>query len=132
MRLETRAPDALGFKNSEGRDGFIARCILKRPGTSGRKGIDAQPNRNRPEDLKRKKKFWKKKKLKRFSEWPRPFLRGNENRRKTREIPFPLCLKDFAKQSYDASEISLLNLNEIIETSVTLCRSTKGIDPIPK
>ncbi len=120
-----QGPDALRFKNSEGKTVYCA-VHLKKIRYGGRKAfllnmieIDRK--------MEQEKGISEAKKLEALQRMAKGFMREAEITAKT-ENALSAYLKDFSKQSYGPSEMSPLNLNEIIETSVVQCRLATGIN----
>ncbi len=120
-------PDALRFKNSDGRAVYCA-VYLKKIRHEGRKALllnMIEIDRK----IEQETEILEAQKVKALQRMAAAFVRETEIAAKPGS-PLSSCLKDFAKQSYHPSEISLLNLNEIIETSIARYCSAKGIDPL--
>ncbi len=122
-----QTPDALRFKNSEGRAVYCA-VYLKKIRHEGRKALllnMIEIDRK----IKQETEILEAQKVKALQRMAAAFVRETEIAAKPGN-PLSSCLNDFAKESYHPSEISLLNLNEIIETSILRYCSAKGINPL--
>jgi PAS domain S-box-containing protein len=118
-------PDALHFKNSEGRSVYCA-VHIKKTRYEGRNAflLNLIEIERKIEQEKINLEAQKFEALQRMAgvfarEWETNHKPGN---------PLSATLSDFAEKTYLASDISPLNLNETIETSVSRYRSAKGIN----
>ena len=127
IRNETgnQRPDAFRFKNSAGEAVYCA-VHLKKTRHEGRKALllnMIEIDRK----MEQEKRISEAQKIDALQRMAGAFVRELEMTSKPGN-PLSAFLNDFSKQSYDPSEMSPLNLNEIIETSVAQCRSAKKIN----
>jgi PAS domain S-box-containing protein len=118
-------PDALHFKNSEGRSVYCA-VHIKKTRYEGRNAfllnlIEIERK------IEQEKAVLETRKFEALQRMAGAFVQGFGITEKP-ENPLSATLNDFSKKTYDPSEISPLNLNETIETSVSRYCSAKGIN----
>ncbi len=118
-------PDALHFKNSEGRSVYCA-VHIKKTRYEGRNAyllnlIEIERK------IEQEKAILEAQKFEALQRMAGAFVQNFKITEKPGN-PLSATLTDFSKITYDPSEISSLNLNEIIETSVSRYCSAKGIN----
>lgn len=118
-------PDALHFKNSEGRSVYCA-VHIKKTRYEGRNAfllnlIEIERK------IEQEKAVLETRKFEALQRMARAFVQDYNIIEKSGDH-LPAILSDFSKKTYDPSEISSLDLNEIIETSVSRYCSAKGIN----
>ena len=127
IRDETgnQGPDALYFKDRGGKR-VVCAAHLKKTRYGGKKALllnMIEINRK----MEQEKEVIRAQKVEALKRMAGIFVQKSEIDPKSGP-PFSACLKDFAKQSHEPSEISPLNLNKIIEASISQCCSEKKID----
>ncbi|MCP4578621.1 MAG: PAS domain-containing sensor histidine kinase [Deltaproteobacteria bacterium] len=118
-------PDAVHFKNSEGRSVYCA-VHIKKTRYEGRNAfllnlIEIERK------IEQEKAVLETRKFEALQRMAGAFVQGFGITEKP-ENPLSATLSDFSKKTYDPSELSPLNLNETIETSVSRYCSAKGIN----
>ena len=117
-------PDALHFKNSEGRSVYCA-VHIKKTRYEGKNAfllnlIEIERK------IEQEKALLDAQKFEALQRMAGAFVQDWETAEKP-ENPLSTTLNDFSKKSYLPSDVSALNLNEIIEASVSQYCSEKGI-----